>query len=63
VPPSFDDTLLMRLGSLGRITAYNRFGESSHALVVDLREPPTGRVTLALLGARTMPGRPMSPVA
>jgi hypothetical protein len=51
VPPSFDDTLLMRLGSLGQITAYNRFGESSHALVVDLREPPTGRVTLALLGA------------
>ncbi len=51
VPPSFDDTLLMRLGSLGQITAYNGFGENSHALVVDLREPPTGRVTLALLGA------------
>jgi hypothetical protein len=52
VPPSFDDTLLMRLGSLGQVSAYSQFGESSHALVVDLREPPTGPVTLSLLGAK-----------
>jgi hypothetical protein len=51
VPPSFDDTLLIRLGSLGRISAYNRFGENGHAIVVDLHDTPTGRVTLALLGA------------
>jgi hypothetical protein len=56
VPPPFDDTLLMRLGSLGQITAYSRFGESSHALVVDLREPPTGPVTLSLLGAKDEAG-------
>ncbi len=51
IPPQFDDALVGRLGALGRITTYNRFGQNSHALVVDLRDQPTGPITLALLGS------------
>ena len=55
VPPAFDDVLVARLGSLGRVAGYNRFGENSHALAVDLRDAATGPITLGELGS---PGHP-----
>lgn len=51
VSPTFDDTLVSRLGTLGRIVAYDQFSPTSHALVVDFRDRPSGPVTLAALGA------------
>ena len=51
VPTQFDDALVGRLGAIGQIRAYSRFGQSSQALVVDLRDRPSGPISLRELGA------------
>jgi hypothetical protein len=58
-PPEFDDALAARLGALGRIEGYRRFGEEGHALVVDLGGEPSGPVTLgSLVGEPLRPAPP-----
>jgi hypothetical protein len=63
VPAEFDDVLAGRLAALGRVAGYRLFGEDSHALIVDLRQPGGDAVTLdalagdpKALGRRPPPG-------
>jgi hypothetical protein len=48
VPREFDDALLLRLGMIGRVTAYRAFA-SGHAIVVDLQKPSASPLTLSSL--------------
>lgn len=61
-PREFDAALLGRLGSLGGVSGYRRFGDLGHGLVVDLGAAPDGPLSLASLGA---PGTdtPVAPAA
>ncbi|HEV3061020.1 MAG TPA: hypothetical protein VGY48_22425 [Vicinamibacterales bacterium] len=55
VPREFDDALLLRLGMVGRVTAYRSFA-SGHAIVVDLQTPSASRLTLSGLSGAPAAG-------
>jgi hypothetical protein len=57
-PEEFDDTLLARLGSIGRIAAYRPFGSLGHAIVFELGEPSSNPPTLAALSGQPPAVRP-----
>ena len=57
--PEFDDALLATLSDHGHVIGYRRFGETGHALVVEVGEASTRAVTLAAL-AGSPRGRPLT---
>jgi hypothetical protein len=61
IPEEFDDTLLARLGSVGRIAAYRPFGPLGHAMVVDVGEPSANPPTMAALSGEASPAHPPRP--
>jgi hypothetical protein len=46
VPDHLEALALNRLAELGAVTVYRRFVQSSHTAVIDLRQPPTGKILL-----------------
>jgi hypothetical protein len=52
IPGEFDDAILERLGKLGSVSGYRRYESLGHAIVIDLGQPATSRITLAALSGR-----------
>ena len=50
--PEFDDALLATLSDHGHVVGYRRFGETGHAVVVEVGEPSKRAVTLAALAGQ-----------